>query len=125
MRETALLVVAIAAFIASAFVPGGAVDTAREPGAEEVPSPALDAATASPTPPALAPGEVALARAPDGQFYAEARVNDRAIRFLVDTGATGVALTGADAREAGIFWSPTDLRVVAQGAILRGRQIDI
>ena len=43
-------------------------------------------------------------------------VNDRPIRFLVDTGANGVALTGDDARAAGIFWSPTDLEPVARGA---------
>ena len=42
--------------------------------------------------------------------------NGRAITMLVDTGASVVALTGADARAAGLNWNPTQLGVVAQGA---------
>ena len=120
MRESALLIVAIAAFIASAFVPGGAIDTATRPEQTAPPSETLSEpgklAEPSPTPTYLAPGEIAVPRSADGQFYAEVGVNDRPIRFLVDTGANGVALTGDDARAAGIFWSPTDLETVARGA---------
>jgi len=43
-----------------------------------------------------------LQRADDGHFYAEAQVNGARIRFLVDTGASVVALTPADAQRAGI-----------------------
>lgn len=43
-----------------------------------------------------------LTRADDGHFYAEAQVNGARIRFLVDTGASLVALTPEDARRAGI-----------------------
>lgn len=43
-----------------------------------------------------------LQRAGDGHFYAEAQVNGARIRFLVDTGASIVALTPADAQRAGI-----------------------
>ena len=92
MREAALLIVAIAAFIASAFVPGGAIDTATHPEQtappSETPSEQGSLAEPSPTPTFLAPGEIAVPRSPDGQFYAEVGVNDRPIRFLVDTGAT-------------------------------------
>ncbi len=38
----------------------------------------------------------------DGQFWAEARVNSGMVKFLVDTGASTVALTPEDARRAGI-----------------------
>lgn len=38
----------------------------------------------------------------DGQFWADARVNNGHVRFLVDTGASSVALTPEDARKAGI-----------------------
>ena len=38
----------------------------------------------------------------DGQFWTDARVNKGHIRFLVDTGASSVALTPEDARKAGI-----------------------
>ena len=116
MRESALLIVAIAAFIASAFVPGGAVDTATQPAKSVSPPTTEITADPSPTPTYLAPGEIAVPRSADGQFYTQALVNDRPVRFLVDTGATGVALTGDDARAAGIFWSPTDLEIVARGA---------
>lgn len=43
-----------------------------------------------------------IERAGDGHFYAEAQVNGARIRFLVDTGASVVALTPADAQRAGI-----------------------
>jgi aspartyl protease family protein len=44
----------------------------------------------------------ALERAPDGHFYAEAQVNGARVTFLVDTGASIVALTPTDAQRAGI-----------------------
>jgi aspartyl protease family protein len=45
---------------------------------------------------------IELPRAPDGHYYANAMVNDVPIRFVVDTGATGVVLRKADAETAGI-----------------------
>lgn len=39
---------------------------------------------------------------PNGHFFVDAEVNGRTIHFLVDTGATFVALTPEDARAAGI-----------------------
>lgn len=38
----------------------------------------------------------------NGQFFTQARVNRGSVRFLVDTGASAVALTIDDARRAGI-----------------------
>ena len=38
----------------------------------------------------------------DGQFWTDARVNSGYVRFLVDTGASAVALTLNDAKKAGI-----------------------
>ena len=55
-----------------------------------------------------------LTRSPDGHFYAEAQVNGARVRFMVDTGASVVALTPADARRAGIALG--DDRSVAIGA---------
>jgi aspartyl protease family protein len=43
-----------------------------------------------------------LLRAPDGHFYADVQVNNVTIRFMVDTGASVVMLTPADAQRAGI-----------------------
>ncbi len=42
-----------------------------------------------------------ISKGPDGHFWAEARVNESAVRFLVDTGATAVALSPEDARRLG------------------------
>jgi aspartyl protease family protein len=43
-----------------------------------------------------------VAKAADGHFWAEGQVNGKAVRFLVDTGATAVALTAEDAQRLGI-----------------------
>ena len=47
-------------------------------------------------------GEVVLRRANDGHFYADVVVNGAAIRMMVDTGATDIALSPEDAAAAGI-----------------------
>lgn len=49
-----------------------------------------------------AAGSASLTRAGDGHWWAEAKVNGRGVRMLVDTGASTVALTQADARKAGL-----------------------
>ena len=43
-----------------------------------------------------------ISRDPDGQFYVVGEVNGARVRFLVDTGASFVALTSEDARRAGV-----------------------
>ena len=40
--------------------------------------------------------------AQDGQFWADATVNSGYVRFLIDTGASAVALTKLDAQKAGL-----------------------
>ena len=47
-------------------------------------------------------GEVVLRRAEDGHFHADVGVNGAAVRMLVDTGATTIALSAEDAARAGI-----------------------
>lgn len=52
---------------------------------------------------AAASGQPAsIARAPDGHYWAQADVNGAQVRFLVDTGATAVALTPNDALRLGL-----------------------
>ena len=46
-------------------------------------------------------GEIIIPRSPDGHFRVEAQVNQAEVIFMVDTGASGVVLTMADARRAG------------------------
>lgn len=52
-------------------------------------------------------GAASIAKSADGHFWAEADVNGRRVRFLVDTGASAVALTLEDARRLGL--DPTTL----------------
>ena len=47
-------------------------------------------------------GSLAFRRAPDGHFYVAAEVNGAPVRFMVDTGATDLVLSEADARAAGV-----------------------
>ncbi len=71
-------------------------------------------------PPVPGPARHELRRSPDGHFYAEARVNGTPVRFLVDTGASLVALSATDAARAGI--RPGDARAAA---IAAGGEIEI
>ena len=57
-----------------------------------------------------------LTREWDGHFYAEPQINGVTIRMLVDTGATGIALSRDDARRAGIGISIGMPNVVGKGA---------
>ena len=57
-----------------------------------------------------------LQRQYDGHFYADAQINGTTVRMLVDTGASGIALTRDDARKAGIGISIGMPNVVGQGA---------
>ena len=61
-------------------------------------------------------GAVELDRASDGHFYADVQVNGAMLHMLVDTGATGIALSREDARSAGIATSIGMPEVVGQGA---------
>jgi aspartyl protease family protein len=61
-------------------------------------------------------GTIALDRANDGHFYADARVNGAAVHFLVDTGASGIALSVDDARRAGLAFDSSQAKVVGIGA---------
>ena len=59
---------------------------------------------------------VTLERAPDSHFYLDMQVNGRPMRFLVDTGASSVALSPSDARRLGLAVGPHDYTGTAQTA---------
>jgi aspartyl protease family protein len=61
-------------------------------------------------------GSVTLERAGDGHFYAEAQVNGMPVKFLVDTGASAIALSRRDAQRAAIPTDPTMDEVIGTGA---------
>jgi aspartyl protease family protein len=95
-------------------VPGGPLDKQAEAGAGEEPEALLSVAAAQASTSAWE--EDVLMRDQDGHFYADVRVDGNSYRMLVDTGATVVALTGADAEAMGLDWREEDVRPVAQGA---------
>lgn len=66
-----------------------------------------------------------LARQANGHFYARALVNGQSVDFIVDTGATAVALTEADARRIGIPLDPANYAVIGSGAsgAVRGQPV--
>jgi aspartyl protease family protein len=61
-------------------------------------------------------GSIQLQRSPDGHFYADVELNGTTVTMLVDTGATGIALSREDARKAGIATSIGMNEVVGRGA---------
>lgn len=115
MREAALFIVALGAF--AGIILRAPDNSSPQDGAErkklvaELAAQDRDAAYA-----AWSAGETVLPRGANGHFFADAAVNGSPVHFLVDTGASMVALTGADASAAGLVWSDADVRVVAQGA---------
>jgi aspartyl protease family protein len=63
-----------------------------------------------------ADGSIALDRNPDGHFYADVRINGNPVHMLIDTGASGIALSRDDARTAGLATSIGMNDVVGEGA---------
>jgi aspartyl protease family protein len=47
-------------------------------------------------------GQIVVPRARDGHYYLQLRINDAPVRFVVDTGATEMVLTQADAARVGL-----------------------
>ncbi|HKX56287.1 MAG TPA: TIGR02281 family clan AA aspartic protease [Xanthomonadales bacterium] len=64
-------------------------------------------------------GEVALVlnRQRDGHYYAEGAINGSAVAFLVDTGASDVALSSAMARSLGLEFGPEITVMTAAGPV--------
>ena len=77
----------------------GAFETNPPPQGTSSAAPQADVAMVTPTAPS---GAAEVDKSPDGHYWANADVNGHQIRFLVDTGATAVALTADDARRLGL-----------------------
>ena len=133
MLRGALILIVVATFI-GAMMPA---DLGRTKGKSE-PSrdrPLLvdDAAEAQKAEPEESParaasyGSISLDREADGHFYATVEINGQPVHFVVDTGASGIALTQDDARRAGIYFAPNEFAVVGRGASgdVRGATVSI
>ena len=71
----------------------------------------------APLVPDAVPGQPAqIARSADGHYWAEADIDGRAVRVLVDTGASVVALTREDALRLGLHVTASDFTQTVQTA---------
>jgi aspartyl protease family protein len=72
-------------------------------------------------------GPWTLVKQDDGHFYAEGTANGQSVRFLVDTGASMVALTDADAQRLGLFWNYSELQNIGRGVSgdVTGKPVEI
>lgn len=60
-----------------------------------------------------------VTKSSDGHYWAQAEVNGQEVKFLVDTGATAVALTAEDARRLGL--DPLELKYQYQVTTASGQ----
>lgn len=69
--------------------------------------------------------ETVLTRRHDSHFYADADVNGQPVSFVVDTGASMVALTIDDAKRIGVDFSTDRFEVIGSGASgdVRGQMV--
>ena len=75
---------------------------------------------------------VVLTKAPNGHFQVEARVDGRRIEFLVDTGASHIALRAREAARLGIYPRPSDYTVrvstangITKAALVQLRSVEV
>ena len=117
LQSAAVLSVALMASFATAFtirhLDGG--ETAMAASAE-----VAVAASASGTPTQVVKG-------PDGHYWAQARIDGRAVQVLVDTGASVVALTRADARRLGVDPAPEAFtgKVQTASGVVRAAPVEL
>ena len=98
-----------------------------------MPAPSVPPVVASSAPPSTpkptpaASVDTVLNRADNGHFYVDAEINGQLVHFVVDTGATTIALTKADALHAGLSFSPEKFEVIGRGVSgdVRGEAIRI
>lgn len=94
-----------------------------EAGAAEA-APIVEAAVVKPSSPTSVvkrPGAYQVVRSSDGHYWAEAMIDGRAVRLLVDTGASVVALTREDALRLGLDLKPQDFTSTVNTASGPGR----
>jgi len=118
MKAEQIFGILASAALAGWFAPD--LDLVRESSASSsVATPRTDAAHsdyAAQGPSTWQTGKTVLKRQRDGHFYADVVVENGNYRFLVDTGASVVALTGEDAQAMGLFWDENSVRPIGRGA---------
>jgi len=104
-------VIAAALLVSSTIVTVRLIDRGAAPSSEG-PDLAVAQGASTPTPVvhsyASRPNEVRISAGHDNQYYVNVDINRRTASFLIDTGASYVALRESDARKAGIYTSWND-----------------
>lgn len=120
-QSAIVMAMATASSLVVAFWLNYADGRSHEARAETVIAPMTAASLA--TTPTLAPastgqraGAAQVMRAADGHYWAEANIDGRAVRVLVDTGASVVALTRDDALRLGLKLTSADFNRSVQTA---------
>jgi len=115
----------VASFLSGGSDPKGQTDSNTEQRVIDVPAES-DGSQAVPLQSASMDG-VEIRRRADGHFYADVTINGIPVNILVDTGATGIALTRDDARKVGLAISPRMDGVVGRGASgdVRGEYVQL
>ena len=113
--------VALFSVVGVGIVIGLAVPTAKPQAATPLAVPAAAPTVQEP------PRETVLERSPGGHFYTFAQVNGEPVRFIVDTGASTIALSEEDARRAHVPFDPATFEPVGQGAsgIIQGQRVTV
>jgi aspartyl protease family protein len=110
---------------------GGAVLAVRH---LDIASPGTVAMTATPAPVSPSPSarNVVLTKDRRGHFQVDARVDGRRLEFLVDTGASHIALRQSEAARLGIYPRPSDYTVrvstangVTKAAMVQLRSVEV
>jgi aspartyl protease family protein len=120
LQSAAVLGVALVASFATALtirhLDGGEAAMAASTGgvSTEVAAPASGTATQ-------------VVKGPDGHYWAQAKIDGRAVQVLVDTGASVVALTRADARRLGVDPAPEDFtgKVQTASGVVRAAPVEL
>jgi aspartyl protease family protein len=103
--------------------PAAASDNSRPAKADEIVEPKTN------NPPQFSSDDtnIVLDRDSDGHFYADVKINGNSVHMLIDTGASGIALSRDDARAVGLATSIGMNDVVGEGAdgVVRGEYVKL
>jgi aspartyl protease family protein len=70
--------------------------------------------------------QIVLSAGPGGHFMAQGAINGRAVRFMVDTGATTVALGRSEAERLGVDWKRGEpVNMGTAGGVVQGHRLTL
>jgi aspartyl protease family protein len=74
----------------------------------------------------LSGARVVLAAGPGGHFMTEGQINGRTVQFMVDTGATTIAMSEADAKRIGLnYQGGTPVRMSTANGVTQGWRVSL